>query len=203
MVLILGAAGRDFHNFNLCFRDDPGREVVGFTAAQIPGIENRTYPPELSGSLYPRGLPIWPEIDPEKIIEEKQVNWCVLAYSDLSHFEVMETASRVLAAGANFGILGWHQTALRSQKPVIAVCAVKAGCDKSQTSRNVVGLLREAGLDAMVVRHPMPYGDLTREAVQRFASSADLEEMGEPRLRGRDREVRGREAPASRITTTP
>ncbi len=174
-ILILGAAGRDFHNFNMVYRHDPACEVVGFTAAQIPGIDTRIYPAELSGPLYPTGLPIWPERDFEARVRELEVDTVVLAYSDLAHAEVMHLASRALAAGANFQLLGPRHTMVRAERPVIAVCAVRTGCGKSQTTRFVADRLREHGKKAVIVRHPMPYGDLAAQAVQRLASYADLE----------------------------
>ena len=172
----MGAAGRDFHNFNVCFRDDPSTHVIGFTAAQIPQIEGRIYPPQLSGDLYPQGLPIWPQDDLEQIIKENQVQRCILSYSDLSHQTVMTLVSRVLAKGVDFGLLGWRRTALISKKPVIAICAVRTGSGKSQTTRYVVDRIREAGLKVAVVRHPMPYGDLSKQIVQSFSSLEDLDE---------------------------
>lgn len=175
-ILIMGAAGRDFHNFNVCFRDDPSTHVIGFTAAQIPQIEGRIYPPQLSGDLYPQGLPIWPQDDLEQIIKENQVQRCILSYSDLSHQTVMTLVSRVLAKGVDFGLLGWRRTALISKKPVIAICAVRTGSGKSQTTRYVVDRIREAGLKVAVVRHPMPYGDLSKQIVQSFSSLEDLDE---------------------------
>lgn len=173
-ILILGAAGRDFHDFNVFFREKIEYQVVGFTAAQIPDIACRTYPPELSGRLYPDGLPIWPEEEIEDIIRDHSVDRCILAYSDLSHQTVMDLASRALAAGADFGMLGLH-TMIKSSRPVIAVCATRTGAGKSQTSRYVVHQLSIAGLKTAVVRHPMPYGNLLEEAVQRFASYSDLD----------------------------
>lgn len=175
-ILILGAAGRDFHNFNVFFRKKSKFEVIGFTAAQIPNIACRIYPPELSGMLYPRGLPIWPEDALEDIIREYNIDRCILAYSDLSNQDVMNLASRVLALGADFGFLGGWHTMLKSKKPVIAVCAVRTGAGKSQVVRYIVDLIRAAGLKAVVVRHPMPYGNLLDEAVQRFSSRIDLAE---------------------------
>jgi predicted GTPase len=174
-ILILGAAGRDFHNFNVFFRNKPQFEVVGFTAAQIPDIACRLYPPELSGRLYPAGLPIWPEEALEDIILKYNVDRCILAYSDLSHQAVMDLASRVLAIGADFGFLGGWHTMLKSEKNVIAVCAVRTGAGKSQTARYIVDLIRRAGLKAAVIRHPMPYGNLVEEAVQRFSSLEELD----------------------------
>jgi len=173
--LILGAAGRDFHNFNLCFRDQDRCEVVGFTAAQIPGIACRSYPPELSGALYPQGLPIWPEETLEEIVREQMVDRCILAYSDLSSQDVMDLASRVLAAGADFGLLSGDHTMLRSRLPVIAVCAVRTGAGKSPVARYVSRLVRRSGLRPVVVRHPMPYGDLLQGRAQRFSSLEDLD----------------------------
>ena len=175
-VLIMGAAGRDFHNFNLVYRDDPDTEVVGFTATQIPGIEGRRYPPELAGSRYPDGIEIHPEDELPSLIRERQVDEVVFAYSDVSHEYVMHRASRALAAGASFSLLGPDATMLSSTKPVVAVCAVRTGAGKSQTTRAVVRALREQGHTPVVVRHPMPYGDIAAQRVQRFASYEDLEE---------------------------
>ena len=175
-ILILGAAGRDFHNFNVFFRDNSQFEVIGFTATQIPDIACRTYPPELCGKLYPRGLPIWPEDALEDLIREYAIDRCILAYSDLSYQSVMNLASRILATGADFGFLGESHTMLKSAKPVVAVCAVRTGAGKSQVVRYIVDLIRDAGLKAVVVRHPMPYGNLLEEAVQRFSSRTDLAE---------------------------
>ncbi len=175
-ILILGAAGRDFHNFNVFFRSRSQFEVVGFTAAQIPQIAWRVYPPELCGSLYPAGLPIWPEETLEDIIVNYRVDRCILSYSDLHHQDVMDLAERVLAIGADFGFLsGWH-TMLKSKKKVIAVCAVRTGAGKSQVVRYIADVIRKGGFEAVVVRHPMPYGNLVDEAVQRFSSRADLDE---------------------------
>ena len=174
-VLILGAAGRDFHVFNTAYRDDLHYEVVAFTAQQIPHIENRRYPSELAGPRYPDGIPIRPEDDLEAIIAEKGVTRCVMAYSDVSHEYVMHLASRVAAAGPDFEIGGVRRTTLRSSKPVVAVCAVRTGAGKSQTSRAVVNVLRGHGLRVSVVRHPMPYGNLLAQRVQRFAEPADLD----------------------------
>jgi len=173
-TLILGAAGRDFHNFNMVFRDDSAYEVVAFTATQIPDIDDRMYPPELSGGLYPKGIPIFDEGDLEEIIARDAIDLCVLSYSDLSDHAVMELASRVNAAGADFTMLGAGRTMLKSSKPVVAVCAVRTGCGKSQTTRKVAALLQAAGRRVVVVRHPMPYGDLVRQKVQRFAVLEDL-----------------------------
>ena len=173
-LLILGAAGRDFHNFNVVYRKDRHVDVVAFTASQIPGIAGRRYPPSLAGRLYPEGIPIEEEKNLEKLIEEKAVEECVLSYSDLSYNTVMHLASRVLAAGAKFSMLGAEQTMLKSLKPVVAVVAVRTGCGKSQTTRRVVEILREVGKKVISVRHPMPYGDLEKEKVQRYKTLRDL-----------------------------
>ncbi|MGI5862451.1 MAG: cyclic 2,3-diphosphoglycerate synthase [Myxococcales bacterium] len=173
-ILILGAAGRDFHNFNMFFRDNEAYEVVGFTATQIPNIAGRTYPPVLAGKLYPNGLPIFQEDDLEKIIAENNVDRVVFAYSDVPYDHVMHLAARSMAAGADYTVMGTKRTMLKSTKPVIAVCAVRTGCGKSQTSRYVTDLLRKAGKKVVAVRHPMPYGDLAKQRVQRFASYEDL-----------------------------
>ncbi len=173
-ILILGAAGRDFHDFNVVFRDNIEYEVVGFTAAQIPEIACRIYPPKLCGRLYPEGIPIWPECELEKIIKDYCVDRCILAYSDLSHQAVMDLASRVLTAGADFGLLG-IRTMLKSSRPVVAVCAVRTGSGKSQTTRYIAEEIKSAGQKPVVIRHPMPYGDLETEAVQRFVSFSDLD----------------------------
>lgn len=174
-VLILGAGGRDFHNFNLVYRDDPDCEVVAFTATQIPGIANRRYPPGLAGPLYPRGIPIVDETALEALCREHGIDQVVFAYSDVAHQQVMHLASRALAAGADFTLLGPACTQLVSRIPVIAVSAVRTGCGKSQTTRYLSRLLRESGRRVAVIRHPMPYGDLARQAVQRFATPADLD----------------------------
>ena len=174
-VLILGAAGRDFHNFNVFFRDRSDYEVVGFTATQIPDIEGRLYPPELAGELYPKGIPIHSEERLEEIIREKKVDLVVFAYSDVTHEHVMHIASRAMCAGASFMLLGPGDTALRSKRPVVAVCAVRTGSGKSQTTRSVAGILEEHGKKVVVIRHPMPYGDLREQVCQRFASLEDLE----------------------------
>jgi predicted GTPase len=175
-VLILGAAGRDFHNFNVVFRGRPDFDVVAFTAQQIPHIDERTYPPSLAGPLYPDGIPIQPEDRLEELIRHHRIDVCILAYSDLSHEEVMHLASRAGAAGADFQIFAPGRTMLRASRPVVAVCASRTGAGKSQTSRVVVSMLRDAGLRVAVLRHPMPYGDLARQRLQRFASLADLAE---------------------------
>jgi len=174
-VLIMGAAGRDFHNFNVFFRDNQRYEVVAFTATQIPNIEGRVYPADLAGPLYPTGIPIFPESDLERLVREHQVDTVVFAYSDVSHEYVMHRASRALATGANFALLGPEHTALRAEKPVVAVCAVRTGSGKSQTTRHVSDILRDMGLRVAVVRHPMPYGNLVEQAVQRFATYEDLD----------------------------
>jgi len=174
-VLIMGAAGRDFHNFNVCFRDNEAFEVVGFTATQIPDIEGRLYPPELAGSLYPQGIPIYPEEDLEKLIVEKDIDIAVFSYSDVSHDYVMHRASKAIAAGADFLLLGSKGTMIKSQKPVISVCAVRTGSGKSQTTRRVAEILKKLGKKTAVIRHPMPYGDLRKQVVQRFASYEDLD----------------------------
>ena len=173
-VLILGAAGRDFHNFNLYFRDNERYEVVGFTATQIPRIDDRRYPAELAGRLYPDGLGIFKEDDMEELIAAHQVDQVVLAYSDLNYVTVMNLASRALAGGADFRILSPDETMLESSKPVIAVCAVRTGCGKSQTARYISEVLKDAGLTTVAIRHPMPYGDLAKQAVQRLATYEDL-----------------------------
>lgn len=174
-TVITGAAGRDFHNFNTVFRGDPGTEVVAFTGAQIPGIADRRYPAALAGPLYPQGIPVVDEAELERICRELHVDRVVFAYSDVSHEQVMHLASRALAAGADFVILGPNRTMLAAAVPVVAVSAVRTGCGKSQTARWLSQRLRERGLRVGVIRHPMPYGDLERQAVQRFASIADLD----------------------------
>jgi predicted GTPase len=174
-VLIMGAAGRDFHDFNVYFRNKPEFEVLCFTATQIPNIDGRRYPAALAGKFYPRGIPIYPENKLTFLIRTKKVNVAVFSYSDVSHEYVMHRASQVLAAGANFTLLGGEQTMLRSRKPVIAVCAVRTGSGKSQTTRRVADILRAKGLKVVVIRHPMPYGNLVKQKVQRFAEYADLD----------------------------
>lgn len=174
-VIIMGAAGRDFHDFNVYWRHRPDVRVVAFTAAQIPNIAGRIYPPSLSGPRYPKGIPIEPEDCLESLIAEQQVSEVALAYSDLSFDEVMHKASRVNAAGASFRLLGWRQTMLTSKRPVIAVCAVRTGCGKSQTTRRVAEILAGEGKRVAVVRHPMPYGDLRQQVCQRFAELSDLD----------------------------
>lgn len=174
-VVILGAAGRDFHCFNTVYRNDASRQVVAFTAAQIPGISARHYPAALAGPLYPRGIPIEPERELEALCRTHGVHEVVFAYSDLPHAEVMHLASRALAAGADFSLLGPASTMLVTGRPVIAVSGVRTGCGKSQTSRWIVARLRAAGHRVVALRHPMPYGDLESQRVQRFANRADLE----------------------------
>jgi len=174
-VLIAGAAGRDFHNFNLVYRGREEYEVVVFTATQIPNIDGRVYPPELAGELYPDGIPIEPEDELEALIERHQVDEVVFAYSDVTHEHVMHIGSRALAAGASYKLISPRETMLTSSKPAVAICAVRTGSGKSQTTRRVAALLREAGKKVAVLRHPMPYGDLTKQAVQRFERYEDLE----------------------------
>ena len=173
-VLIMGAAGRDFHNFNVIYRNDPQSKVVAFTATQIPNIEGRLYPPELSGELYPDGIPILDEVDLSRLISEFKVDDVVFAYSDVSHEYVMHKASEVLKCGSNFKLLGGEKTMIKSNKPVIAIGAVRTGSGKSQTTRRVAEVLTYAGVSVAVIRHPMPYGDLTKQKVQRFATIEDL-----------------------------
>src|SRR5579872_2160710 len=174
-VIIMGAGGRDFHNFNTVYRGDPAVEVVAFTATQIPGIDDRLYPPALAGAGYPRGIPIRPEAELPLLIRDHQVDEVVFAYSDIAHLDVMHKASLVLAAGADFTMLGPNSTMLQSTRPVVAVCAVRTGAGKSQTSRRVGCILRDAGLKVALVRHPMPYGNLEKMRVQRFASLVDID----------------------------
>ncbi|RKY77860.1 GTPase [candidate division KSB1 bacterium] len=174
-VVIMGAAGRDFHNFNVFFRDNPAYQVVAFTATQIPNIESRRYPPELAGNNYPDGIPIYPEEDLSKLISEHEIDTVVFAYSDVSHEYVMHKAAEAMATGADFMVMGTRHTMLQSKKPVVAVCAVRTGCGKSQTTRRVSKILREYGKKVVVVRHPMPYGYLKAQRVQRFATLADLD----------------------------
>jgi predicted GTPase len=174
-VIIAGAAGRDFHNFNLVYRGREEFEVLAFTATQIPNIDGRVYPAELAGSLYPAGIPIVPEEALEQLIRENEVDQVVFSYSDVTHDHVMHIGSRALAAGATYTLLAPRETMLTSSKPVVAVCAVRTGAGKSQTTRRVAALLREDGKRVAVLRHPMPYGDLTKQAVQRFERYEDLE----------------------------
>ena len=174
-VVIMGAAGRDFHNFNVVYRDDPTVDVVAITATQIPGIEDRRYPPELAGPLYPAGIPIVPEDDLDRIFATQRIDRVVFAYSDVAHEYVMHQASRVLAGGANFVLLGPVRTMISSTKPLVATGATRTGAGKSQTTRYLASLLEAQGLRVVVVRHPMPYGDLVKQRVQRFATYADLD----------------------------
>jgi predicted GTPase len=176
-VLIMGAAGRDFHNFNVFFRRNPDYEVVCFTAAQIPGISGRKYPSSLAGLFYPKGIPIHDEKDLAQLIKKNSINIVVFSYSDVSHEYVMHKASLALSCGADFWLLGPDSTQLKSTKPVISVCAVRTGAGKSQTSRKIVSILRKHGLKVVVIRHPMPYGDLEKQAVQRFAIYEDLDKQ--------------------------
>jgi len=176
-ILILGAAGRDFHNFNVVFRGNPEYNVVGFTATQIPGIANRRYPTELAGPLYPAGIPIFEEKDLERLIAEHGIDSVIFSYSDISHQNVMHLASRVVAAGADFCFLGSEHTQLKATVPVVSVCAVRTGCGKSPIGRLVTSELRRDGWKPVVVRHPMPYGDLAAQAVQRFAVLEDLDKQ--------------------------
>ncbi len=173
-VVIMGAAGRDFHDFNVVYRDDPQYEVVAFTATQIPGIAGRAYPPELAGPLYPAGIPIVPESELERIVRSESVDLVVFAYSDVSHVTVMHAASRAMAAGADFELLGPRATMLPSTRPVLAVGATRTGAGKSQTTRFLALTLARDGLEPVVIRHPMPYGDLVAQRVQRYATHDDL-----------------------------
>jgi predicted GTPase len=174
-VVVMGAAGRDFHNFNVALRDDPGAEVVAFTATQIPYITGRRYPPELAGPRYPEGIPIVDEAELPDLVRDGGVDEVVFAYSDVTHEHVMHAASVALAAGADFRLMGPATTMLASSRPVVAVCATRTGAGKSQTTRRVARILEAAGIRPVVVRHPMPYGDLRAQAVQRFAALADLD----------------------------
>jgi len=174
-VIIMGAAGRDFHNFNVYFRDNANYEVVAFTATQIPNIEGRKYPASLAGKLYPKGIDIYPEKDLRELIKKHGVEQVVFAYSDVAHVDVMHKASIVNAAGADFRLMGGNQTALKSKVPVVAICAVRTGSGKSQTTRAIASILRAKGRRVVAIRHPMPYGDLEKQAVQRFATYADLD----------------------------
>ncbi|MGD8997385.1 MAG: cyclic 2,3-diphosphoglycerate synthase [Anaerolineae bacterium] len=174
-VIIMGAAGRDFHNFNAYFRHNSRYEVVAFTATQIPRIDKRQYPPELAGDLYPQGIPIYPEAELTALIAQNSTHEVVFAYSDVSHEHVMHKASQVLAAGADFRLMGAETTMLESQRPMVSVCAVRTGSGKSQTTRHVCDALQNLGKQVVVIRHPMPYGDLVAQRVQRFASYEDLD----------------------------
>lgn len=174
-TLIMGAAGRDFHNFNVFFRDNPEYDVVAFTATQIPNIEGRKYPTELAGKLYPAGIPIYPESELVDLIKRLNVALVIFAYSDVPHDVVMHKASTVLAAGADFRLMGMRTTQVKSTKPVVSVCAVRTGSGKSQTTRRVSLILRDMGYKVAAIRHPMPYGDLVKQKVQRYATYADLD----------------------------
>jgi len=174
-VIIMGAAGRDFHNFNVYFRDNARYRVIAFTASQIPSIENRFYPPELAGGLYSDGVPIYPETQLPELIRDNRVDLVALSYSDIPHVEVMHKASIVMANGADFILIGATYTMLRAKKPVVAVCAVRTGCGKSQTTRKVCEILRSRGKQVVAIRHPMPYGDLRTQIVQRFSSYEDFQ----------------------------
>ena len=174
-VIIMGAAGRDFHNFNVYFRDNEKYDVVAFTATQIPDIAGRKYPAVLAGGLYPEGIPIFPEEDLVKLTREHQVEQVVFAYSDIAHTDIMHKASTVNAAGADFRMMGPTTTMIKSKVPVVAICAVRTGVGKSQTTRYVSQVLIDAGLKVVAIRHPMPYGDLAKQAVQRFATYDDLD----------------------------
>jgi predicted GTPase len=173
-VVIMGAAGRDFHNFNVYFRNNSAYEVVAFTATQIPGIEGRVYPPELAGPHYPNGIPIYPEEGLPKLIKERDIDQVIFAYSDVSHEYVMHKASVILASGADFRLMGPKTTLLKAKVPVVSICAVRTGSGKSQTSRQVAKILKNKGLRVVVIRHPMPYGDLRKQIWERFASYEDL-----------------------------
>lgn len=173
-TIIMGAAGRDFHNFNLIYRDNDKYEVVAFTATQIPDIDGRKYPAELAGNLYPEGIPIYDESELKKLIEDNNIEEVVFSYSDIAHEDVMHKASKVIAWGAHFKVLGGYSSMVKSTKPVIAIGAVRTGCGKSQTTRRVAQILKDAGLKVAAIRHPMPYGDLAKQKVQRFATIEDL-----------------------------
>jgi len=174
-VIIMGAAGRDFHNFNTVFRNNDAYEVAAFTATQIPNIEGRRYPPELAGQLYPAGIPIHPEADLTRLIKEHNIDQVIFAYSDVQHEYVMHKASQVLAAGADFRLIGPKETQIKSSKPIVSIGAVRTGAGKSQTTRRVTEILKALGYTVAAVRHPMPYGDLVKQAVQRFATYQDLD----------------------------
>lgn len=174
-TLIMGAAGRDFHNFNVFFRENPDYEIIAFTATQIPNIDDRKYPAALSGKNYPEGIPIYPELELIPLIEEHKIEQVIFAYSDVPHEYVMHKASEVLAAGADFRLMGLNTTQIESNKPVVSVCAVRTGSGKSQTTRRVAQILTDMGKKVAVIRHPMPYGDLAKQAVQRFGELADLD----------------------------
>lgn len=173
-VIIMGAAGRDFHNFNIYFRNNPYYQVVCFTATQIPGIDDKKYPSVLAGKFYPKGIPIYSEKNLSKLIKKFKVDYCYLCYSDLSYDYVMHKASEVIAAGANFSLLGYKDTVLISKKPIISVCAVRTGAGKSQTTQKLSKFLKNKGYKVVIIRHPMPYGDLVKQSVQRFERYEDL-----------------------------
>jgi predicted GTPase len=179
-VIIMGAAGRDFHNFNVYFKNNPRYHVVAFTMAQITGIGARAYPTELSGTLYPEGIPIYPESELVSLIRQHSVDLVAFSYSDVSHVDVMHKASIAMAGGADFILIGATYTMLKSKKPVVAICAVRTGAGKSQTTRKVCEILTRHGNKVVVVRHPMPYGDLREQVVQRFSRFEDLNETGAP-----------------------
>ncbi|HSA33151.1 MAG TPA: GTPase, partial [bacterium] len=174
-IIIMGAAGRDFHNFNTVYRNCDGCEIVAFTAAQIPDINDRKYPAELAGPLYPNGIPIYDEADLPKLIKEHKVDEVVFAYSDVTYKYVMNRSALVNALGADFKLIGYEKTKVRSVKPVISICAIRTGCGKSQTTRFVYDIFKKMGKKVVAVRHPMPYGDLVAQKVQRYAEIADLE----------------------------
>jgi predicted GTPase len=176
-VIIMGAAGRDFHNFNTVFRHNDAYEVVAFTATQIPNIDDRRYPPELAGKLYPAGIPIYPEADLNRLIKEHNVDQVIFAYSDVPHEYVMHKASQVLAAGSDFRLIGPKETQIKSTKPVVSICAVRTGAGKSQTTRRVSEILKAMGYRVAAIRHPMPYGNLVKQTVQRFADYKDLDDQ--------------------------
>src|SRR3989304_3762214 len=192
-VVIMGAAGRDFHNFNIFFRNKKDYEVIAFTAAQIPNIEKRIYPPELSGRLYPKGIPIYPESGLKEILEKNKADEAIPAYSDLSNEEVMEIASIALSSGSDFRLMGPYSTMLKSKKPVISVCAVRTGAGKGVTTRKIIRILRAKGYKAVVVRHPMPYGNLKKQICQRFSKYEDLGKNDLPR--GRAERSVGKKSP--------
>jgi len=173
-VIIMGAAGRDFHNFNVYFKDNRRYRVIGFTAAQIPNIEGRLYPPDLAGKLYPKGVPIYSENQLTDLIREHKVDLVAFSYSDIPHTDVMHKASKVMAGGADFVLIGATYTMLKSKRTVVAVCAVRTGCGKSQTTRHICNIIKSHGKRVVAVRHPMPYGDLTQQVIQRFASYDDI-----------------------------
>jgi predicted GTPase len=174
-VIIMGAAGRDFHNYNVYFKNNPRYQVVAFTATQIPDIEGRCYPADLAGDKYPNGIPIYAEAELPDLIRAHKVDLVAFSYSDIAHVDVMHKASAAMASGADFILIGATYTMLRSIKPIVAICAVRTGCGKSQTTRHICGLLQQMGKRVVAVRHPMPYGDLTQQVVQRFSSYGDFE----------------------------